>query len=121
MNSKVNFRFVNYIYGNKKTPEKSERAIADRECMEIAREIIAREDSFWENKTINEKDDIIQHYEDMKNFFVKNFGSSSCFVESVQNEINVMQTGLRKIDARAHSYNDDILRIRAVFDLYGEL
>ena len=119
MNETVRFRFIRYVFNHNEFPKKSDQAIKDYECMTIAREIIACEDSFWVGKTINETDDIIQHYEDMKEIFIKNFGKNSCFVEDIQTEINVLKTGLVKIDPQRHSYHDDILRIRAVFDLHG--
>ena len=118
MKDTVKSRFMRYVFNHKKFPEKSEQAIKDDDCIAIAREIIACEDSFWETKTINEKDAIIQHYEGMKEFFIKNFGNNSYFVEDIQSEINVLKTGRAKIDSQRRSYHDDILRIRAVFDLY---
>ena len=121
MKETVKIRFIRYVFNHKNFPKKSEQAIKDDDCMAIAREIIACEDSFWETKTINETDAIIQHCEDMKDIFIKYFGNNSRFVEDLQNEINVLKTGIRKIDSPKRSYHEDIFRIRVVFDLHGKI
>ena len=118
MEESVKIRFVRYLFKSKDFPKRSEQAIADYECMEIAREIIAREDAFWATKKACEQKELIHHYENMKEFFIENFGNGSRFVENLQTEINVLKTGYRKTDNQGYSYYDDILRIREVFDLY---
>ena len=100
-------------------PTKSNQAIADYECMEIAREIIAREDAYQSaNKNDSGKvENLIQHYENMKEYFIEKFGENSCFARELQSEIDVQKNGYRK-DNQGNTNHDDILRIRAVFDLY---
>lgn len=100
-------------------PKKSEQAIADYECMEIAREIIAREDAYHLSQRNNSGKDenSIQYYENMRKYFIEKFGNDSCLIRDLQAEIDVLKNGYRN-DNQGHSYYDDILRIRAVFDLY---
>lgn len=117
--TKVGVRLEKYLFRYEGFPKKSEIAIKDSECMNIAREIINLEAIYnLENRNSNSKDKhLLQHFEKMRDYFVEQFGDDSSMVEHLQEEIDVCKTGLRKY-SHGHSYYDDILRIRAVFDLY---
>ena len=115
MKKVASVRFENYLFNHKDFPKKSQMAILDSECMDIAREIIEREETYrLANKN---HENLLQHYENMRDFFIEIFGNNSRLVEDVNAEIDVLKNGYRNYN-QGHSYHDDMLRIRAVFDLY---
>ena len=115
MKKVASVRFENYLFNHKYFPKKSQMAILDSECMDIAREIIEREETFrLANKNY---ENLLQHYENMRDFFIEIFGNNSRLVEDVNAEIDVLKNGYRNYN-QGCSYHDDMLRIRAVFDLY---
>ena len=115
MKKVVSVRFENYLFNYKDFPKKSQTAILDSECMDIAREIINREDAY---RLVNKNyENLIQHYENMMDFFIEIFGINSRLVEDVNTEIDVLKSGVGNCN-QGRSYHDDMLRIRAVFDLY---
>ena len=114
-------RFEYYLFGRDNPYEKYDAAIVDLECFEIAKQIIALEDTFilqMEN-TVKERE--IEHYEEVYTFLVEKFGKNCRLVRDVQKEIHLLKEGFYLERGDRASYADDILRIRATFDMYGQV
>lgn len=119
MDNMLKIRFEGYLFGRYKPYQRIDKAILDSDCFELAKQIIVSQDSFALQIKNSTKEQKLEYYEKAYQFLVDKIGENSRLVEDIQAEITALRQGFLYARNDGRSYADDLIRIRAVFGLYG--